>query len=503
MTKSLEQVAKIIKAISYHPGFDRVAKALEYAIQKVIELIGKYIDLRNAAAEYFGLVEKHSDPSIWERTTSAVRTLNQAFFELNNFASNFGTVLQSLNNPAVVGSLDNILVSAQAIAEFRGYDRLADGFDQARGKLQAFSAEAEELSKKQDIQAKEILDQQALVAKVYLATTDVMKAATIGFGTLFSGIFASRLIANISAFQDKFGGLASFFGASTTQQKAYLLQFANVFTQTFRDSIGLFGQFVSFFVNGFKNGFGKFGEALKDLVTNIPHLYKGLGIASFLLANLGTLMSQNVVGSLAMVEVFDKTSLSLLAMSVGIKLVLHELGSFISSIGGKLIEASENFTNKFAKSQQIVSQFGFVVKNFGNAYGASFIGSLEQWEDRIKSLAETSTFSSNEIRKATKIVIAENQSLGMSYEENVKFLNRAVEIAASSGLELIDVVQRLQSGLMGNSQAVAALGINLSSHALEHSKLNEQINKTVETMTAQEKQQIALAEIYKQTEPLV
>jgi len=315
-----------------------------------------------------------------------------------------------------------------------------------------------------------------------------------------TSVVAGTLKATFAAVATAFAGVAGFSVFKTISQEGMNLEkIVGGLKDTFRSVFSGISDNVA------KAGgyFSSFKLQLHDVRLSIADLYKLLAVGGISLGSLASGIDDSTLASLALAQTLNFSSAALIALSLAIRIVLVAVGTFIEAIGDRIITAMDAFAEKFAKAQQIAVQFGFVIANFGKAYGPQFIGTLSQWEAQIERLAETSTFSGGEIRKATKLIIAENQALGLSYEENVKFLDRAVEIASSSGLELIDVVQRLQSAMLGNSTAVAALGINLSSHAIEHSELNKTMQKTVGTMSSLEKQQIALAEIYRQTEPLV
>jgi phage-related protein len=427
-------------------------------------------------------------------TNTIIQAMNLPENELRTFDQALNAVTESVNlfkasitvfgsmkaavdavfNPPTIALANKLLYILQAYADIKGFDRLADSIETARNRLNLLAEAIDKFRFNASTGLMETIDRTSMLSKAFLV-------AQSAISTAISGIIA---------------GFIALSGVS-------------IFKTISKDGLDL-GKIISGLGSTFRNTFAgivenitKSGSAFVGMKLSIADWYKALSVAGLSLASFASHLADNEVAALAFVGTLNFTSAAFIALSLGIKIALHAIGSFIESIGDKLISAMDSFAEKFAKTQQVAVQFGFVIQNFGAAYGSAFIGTLSQWEEQIDSLAKTSIFSASDIKKATKIVVAENQALGMSYEENVKFLGRAVEIASSSGLELIDVVQRLQSALIGNSTAVAALGINLSSHAIEHSKLNQTMQKTIGTMTAQEKQQIALAEIYRQTEPLV
>ena len=393
--------------------------------------------------------------------------------ELEKISGELGKTNSSMKQ--LQGTSDSLNTNLVGLAGSQAV--LSNGMFNSNQEMKSLSIAARELATAYDIaknKSKELMETEKGRAELLQKGFDALKVAAISTGTILAGISGFSIFKTLMA-----------DGISLT----------NIMPNIIKTFSSLFSSVKTYVSN--------LSQSFNGLRISVEDVYDGLSLAGFGIGVLAEQISKSHLVSIIFAEHLGVLSGVFVALSLAMKLALSALGSFASDLGSSLISSMDMMAEKFAKAEQVASQFGFVIKNFGNSYGKEFVGSVSGWEEVISGLADTSLFSSTEIRKATKLIVAENQSLGLSFTDNTKFLNRAVEIASSSGLELIDVVQRLQSGLMGNSTAVAALGINIQSHALEHSELNKTLQKTVGTMSSMEKQQISLAEIYRQTDPLV
>lgn len=479
--KNNEINAKLSDSIEKAENLDEAMESLQNTVDKSSKIEQEYQKALEKSAETMAQNNEHigrisqSTENLnrsFEQTTSIMDDLSQAISTVSMTVAALKKAYDIISDPRVIEAARDLLTIFEAMAVVKGFERLASAIEQARKKLEML---AESLDKVRSILSGNIfatIDASADKAGILLTSINLVTAAAKALAAALVGLAGFSIFATISRDGLSFGKIVTDLGAT--------------FSSVFRNITQGFSQLVTNLKN---TTFASLQETILSIAT--------AGTLTETIRVVSEALDTGITGAAL------RASAAYLALSIAIKAVVSMFGEFIQQIGINLSNAMDVAQTKFAKTQQIVTQFGFVVRNFGAAYGEQFIGSLAEWEGQIERLANTTSFSSNELRKSAKLVIAENKALGLSYEENVKFLDRAVEIAASSGLELFEVVQRLQSALVGNATAVAALGINLGSHALEHSELNKTIQKTVGTMTEQEKKQIALYEIYKQTEPLV
>jgi hypothetical protein len=182
---------------------------------------------------------------------------------------------------------------------------------------------------------------------------------------------------------------------------------------------------------------------------------------------------------------------------------LSKVGLFIEAVGDTLINAMQKMSEKFIKTQSVMSQFAFVIEGYGRTIGEKAVGSLDLWQNKIDEITRSTTFSTDEVAKAIKLLVAEGSALGLSLTQNVDLLARATDVASAQGRELSEVVLALASGLMGQSQSVLSLGINLKEVHLEHSKFLVNQNKLLSDLSESEKVQLRYNEVMKQTAPIV
>lgn len=170
-----------------------------------------------------------------------------------------------------------------------------------------------------------------------------------------------------------------------------------------------------------------------------------------------------------------------------VSFALSVVGDLAVGLGVKLLNALEKFDQVSTKVELTTRQFTFTIENFSKTLGTTAVGSLQQWEDIVASVNKTTVFTINNIQKSIKLLVSEGTTLGLTFKDNQKLLEDAVEIASATGKDLEDVTQALLSGLAGQSQAAFALGLNLRESALSHGKATDAAHKTVKALTEEQK----------------
>ena len=196
-------------------------------------------------------------------------------------------------------------------------------------------------------------------------------------------------------------------------------------------------------------------------------------------------------------------AISLISFSAAITTVVASIGAFAASIGDDLIGAMTKFEEKAAKAQSVTEQFKFVLRGFAKVAGEETVGSLQLWEGVVKSLADSTTVSSNSLRKSVKLLVAEGAALGISVKDNVAILKRAADVAAATGNDVADVTERIVKGLGGNAEGLKGLGIFLDDATLAHSKFVEEQDLVVANLDLHQKAQLKLNQLMIQTTPLL
>lgn len=316
-----------------------------------------------------------------------------------------------------------------------------------------------------------------------------------------SGSLASSVSNTTQFFKNLYDNVLSM---SSSFVSGLIKSFADIGNKSFAmfstigQNIGAFGSSVN---NTFVNIMAK---SVQEVFKNAEFLLK----AGTLLANPLFLIGQAAINSESSLIKFAGTTAIVAAILMGgfsaaIIYSLGAIGSLTEKIGTALMDAMEAMEQKFTKAQATLSAFNFVVRGYGKTIGEDAVGSLEMWNDAIQKITSSTTFSTEEVAKATKILIAEGSALGLTAVQNLDLLNRSVDIATAQGRDLADVSVAVASGLMGQSQSVLSLGINLKEAHLEHSKFLITQNKLMDDLTESEKIQLRYNELMKQTAPII
>lgn len=186
------------------------------------------------------------------------------------------------------------------------------------------------------------------------------------------------------------------------------------------------------------------------------------------------------------------------------------IGMFTAWIGGKFVEFGEKLTKsveasmeKFIKFQAVMAQFEFTLRGFAKTFGSDVVGAVGQWEQMMERIYSSTVFTREEIAKSIKLLVAEGQVIGLTFEQNSKLLERNADIAAASGRDLFEVTQMVVNGLTNNADAVLSLGIDIRNTSLAHSDYAEAAEIAIEQMNAQELAMTRLAGLYEKTIPII
>lgn len=382
----------------------------------------------------------------------------------------------------------------QSMVEFyRAMNTSAEGAQMMADSLQGLSDEQRRFIANEAAYTQIFIEQETKKAKALMALEAVAKTAFVAIGAGVAAVFSVQLFAQISQLATVVMSTAGILQKGVAIIKGSLGVVTGAFQSTFRVMADIFKEMAQPVIaafNAIRNNAALTVEAfllIAPALGPIGEALQGMGMSAAQTAGSMVLLANSIAA----------------VATVTLNLLLHAVSNAVIAIGEHLVGVMEEFTLKAAKAEQAAAQFAFTIMGFGRTFGAAVVGSLEQWNDIVEKLGDTTGATTAEIQKSIKLLIADGTNLGLSFEKTSKLMNRAAEISANSGLELTEVTQRLLQGIAGNSQAVLQLGINLHEHALEHSNLNKVMEKTVGTMTEMELKQVRLYEIFKQTEPIV
>ncbi len=181
---------------------------------------------------------------------------------------------------------------------------------------------------------------------------------------------------------------------------------------------------------------------------------------------------------------------------------LDIIGNKINSLGNKLtVGATVPIVASFTAMTNSAIETETAVQQVDRIYGKA--------AESIKKFAEEKAIdynmSASEAYKYSQIYGNLIQSITDDQTENAtktqELLQASSVIASATGRSMEDVMDRIRSGLLGNTEAIEDLGVNVNVALLETTDAFKKIagNKSWEKLTFQEQQQIRLLGILEQT----
>ena len=180
---------------------------------------------------------------------------------------------------------------------------------------------------------------------------------------------------------------------------------------------------------------------------------------------------------------------------------LKEYGSKIESVGNKVSIASGIVVGAGITSIKSAIGIETSIQQVENIYGKA--------SDKIKDFAENTAMSFNmsksEAYKYSQVFGNLIQSITDDQQKNAQYtqelLKASAVIASSTGRTMEDVMDRIRSGLLGNTEAIEDLGVNVNVSLLESTDAFKKFagNKSWKQLDFQTQQQIRLFAILEQT----
>lgn len=194
----------------------------------------------------------------------------------------------------------------------------------------------------------------------------------------------------------------------------------------------------------------------------------------------------------------------------------NKAGNYLTNLGKELDTISskvDSLGNKLTTRLTLPVVAGFTVMTKSAIENETAMQQVEKIYgkavDSIKDFAENKAIdynmSANEAYKYSQIYGNLIQSITDDQTENAEktqeLLQASSVIASSTGRSMEDVMDRIRSGLLGNTEAIEDLGVNVNVALLETTDAFKQIagDKSWDKLTFQEQQQIRLLGILEQT----
>lgn len=306
--------------------------------------------------------------------------------------------------------------------------------------------------------------------------------------------FVAKETDNSASFMERLAGFAAIVAGTVTVQKMGGFKYL---ADKVSDTVTVMGQLQVGAIKVSNVMKGTFGASLLGAAEAASILAPGLFL-------LGSAMENSENGFISATGTVIKFA-SILVTSVGgaIGFVMQLIGGFIQSIGEGMVRSLVEAEEKFKKFEVVMRQFTFVVSNFGKEAGPEVVGSLELWNEQLEYLVENSTFTREEIAKATKLMVAEGSILGLSVQQTTELLALSGDVAAATGNSFEDVTQQMLTAISQNAAAILGLGIDIREHNLIKSGLMKESGLLVEQLTKEEQVQVRLAAVFKKAKPLI
>lgn len=378
--------------------------------------------------------------------------------------SDLTEVIKLLNDPKQVYNISQLLITISDLFAERGQFQLADTILEFSKILESVAIKTE-MAKEETNQNFEEMVQGA---KSFDAT---LKTLGTTLGVVAGAVSGARLFEYLRSF-DKFKTATDPLINNMLKLKAVSMNVLDFIKTRFHLSFLSATEAVSLLSPAVM----LLGDKLKESESN---LVKFIGNLLFFVGLVGT----GLTGALSF--------------------VLSKLGGFIESIGIDMVESLTAATDKFIKFESIMKQFQFTISGFIKTFSVDSIGSLKQWNQVMDEVFQTTVFTRDQIAKSIKMLVAEGQVIGMTFEQNIALLQRITDIAASTGRDLYEVTQMVISGLTNNADATIALGIDIRNTALAHSEYAKKANIAIEQMNQQEIAMARLNVLYERTVPIV
>ena len=188
---------------------------------------------------------------------------------------------------------------------------------------------------------------------------------------------------------------------------------------------------------------------------------------------------------------------------------LEEYGQKLEDLGTKV----DKVANKMTVGLTVPIVAGYTAMTKSAIENETAVQQVEriygEAAEKIKEFAENKALdynmSASDAYKYSQIYGNLIQSITDDQQENAeqtqKLLQASSVIASATGRDMEDVMDRIRSGLLGNTEAIEDLGVNVNVALLETTDAFKQIagDKSWDKLTFQEQQQIRLLGILEQT----
>jgi hypothetical protein len=179
--------------------------------------------------------------------------------------------------------------------------------------------------------------------------------------------------------------------------------------------------------------------------------------------------------------------------------LFNSVGNLAVAIGQNLVASAEVAFLKFEKFNQVMNTFKFTIEGFGKTLGVDAVGSVQSWLDMLDSLRSNTVFTTEDIAKSIKLLVAEGSRFGLTTTQIGDLIKRNADVASAFGENIVDMATKINSTFAGNAQSMQNMGFAVSDASFAHSELFLSLGKTAEQLTKNEKASVRLDLIMTET----
>lgn len=180
-------------------------------------------------------------------------------------------------------------------------------------------------------------------------------------------------------------------------------------------------------------------------------------------------------------------------------ILINSSANLATAIGESLLNSLTEAELKFEKFQSTMNQFTFTIQGFGKALGVDAVGSVDHWLNVLNDLRKNTTFSTEDIAKSIKFLVAEGSRFGLTVTQIEELIKRTADVSSAYGENIVDTSMKMNAAFAGSSQALQNMGFAVSDAYFSHSDFFLALGKTTEQMTKQEIAATRLDLIMKET----
>lgn len=180
-------------------------------------------------------------------------------------------------------------------------------------------------------------------------------------------------------------------------------------------------------------------------------------------------------------------------------ILINSSANLATAIGEGLLNSLTEAELKFEKFQSTMNQFTFTIQGFGKSLGVDAVGSVDHWLNVLNDLRKNTTFSTEDIAKSIKFLVAEGSRFGLTVTQIEELIKRTADVSSAYGENIVDTSMKMNAAFAGSSQALQNMGFAVSDAYFSHSDFFLALGKTTEQMTKQEIAATRLDLIMKET----